>query len=290
MVVGEFEVLVPSQSWVGLLRSRTQLLKLALGISLMSAAIAGLTLKTPQGLASTASFKPTLVSQAVAKVHPNLSNPAPSATAPAPAAAPTPPPAVPTAHVVAVPNCTPDTSYSIPAQLNVAASPTGLTQSIDPPAYYRVYGNSSAQVHAQLQQCAPGDEFSGVTGYSLAWQYDTTDNGSDTCTISNVKVGLHINMALPQWQPSSGAAAGLATEWQKFITGLTTHENGHVAIDQQYGTQLLNDLQAYPATDCGSVAAGIQAKASADITSLNAANDAYDARTNHGATQGAILP
>jgi hypothetical protein len=34
----------------------------------------------------------------------------------------------------------------------------------------------------------------------------------------------------------------------------------------------------------------MQAKINADVVALNAANDAYDVRTKHGATQGAILP
>ena len=96
-------------------------------------------------------------------------------------------------------------------------------------------------------------------------------------------------MILPAWQPGGSAAAGLAGNWQNLIASLTVHENGHVAIDQQYANQLLNDLQSLPATACESLAASVATKAAADIAVLNTANAAYDAATNHGATQGAVL-
>ena len=223
--------------------------------------------------------------------------PTPAPTLPAPASTPA-PVATPSVQVAATQNCVPDTAYSLPSPLNLASSANGLTQVVDPAVYYQIYGNSSAQIHSQVQRCAPGPsatssagaDFAAETSYNLVWQYSSTDNGTGLCNISNAKVGLHINMVLPQWQPTASATAGLAGSWQGFASGLLVHENGHVAIDEQYAGQLLNDLQDYPPAPCASIGAAIQAKLNADVAALNAANDAYDARTGHGVTQGAILP
>jgi predicted secreted Zn-dependent protease len=259
-----------------------------LGLSAIAALVSllGLLSYSQQVLSNASLFNTSLVAQA-AQAHPSLSTSPPST------------PSVPASTAAAaVQSCTPDSAYGTPSQLDLTADPDGLTQIIDDHSYYQVYGNTAAQIHGQVKQCAPnggseaggGDEFAAETGYRLTWQYDTTASDAGTCTVSNVKIGLHLNMVLPEWRPTAAAGNGLVTAWQKYVSSLATHENGHVAIDQQYAGQLLSDLQAYPATDCGSMAASIQAKINADTAALDAANDAYDARTNHGATQGAILP
>jgi predicted secreted Zn-dependent protease len=190
--------------------------------------------------------------------------------------------------------CTP-AAYSLPSAIDLTNQATGLTQTIDATAYYRIYGNTAAQIKTQLSQCPPiaasadGASFAAETGSKLNWQYSSTSDTSGMCRISNVKVGLHLNMILPAWQPTGDAATGLAANWQNLISSLTTHETGHVAMYQQYANQLLHDLQALPATNCTSIAASVDAVSAANIAALNTANAAYDTATNHGVTQGAVL-
>ena len=196
---------------------------------------------------------------------------------------------------IVVPSCNP-AAYSLPSRIDLTNQANGLTQVSDPTSYYRIYGNNSDQIESQVRQCAPttngsdGAEFAAETSYSLNAQYNWAEDSSGYCRVTGAKVGLHINMILPQWQPNADSEAGLAVSWQTYINNLTTHENGHVAIDKQYAAQLLNDLQAFPAGDCASIADSLKTKVNADIAALDAANDAYDAATNHGATQGAIVP
>ena len=185
--------------------------------------------------------------------------------------------------------------FAAPSQINLANQSSGLTEVKDAPSYYQIYGDTAAQVRAQQQQCAPnfnpeGARFAGATDYNLSWQYSTTQDNTGLCQLSNVKIGLHVNMILPLWQPTNSAASGLASAWQKFIANLANHENGHIAIDQQYASQLLGDLQSSPASDCASILGSVQSKVDADVVAISAANDAYDASTNYGATQGVILP
>ncbi len=193
-------------------------------------------------------------------------------------------------------NCIPNTTSTKTSSVSLASLASGLTQQIDAPTYYQVYGNTSAQIRAQLQQCGPkinssgSTEYAAATNHNLAWQYNTIPSSSGVCATSNVKVGLHINTILPQWQPTSSASSGLASAWQKMISGLVIHENGHVAIIQQYSNQLLRDIQTFTASNCGALTATIQPKIDADVASLNRANTTYDSNTNFGATQGAVLP
>jgi predicted secreted Zn-dependent protease len=214
----------------------------------------------------------------------------------APAVTPTPKPpasAVASNTVTAPQECIP-AAYGLPTRINLLGQPSGLTQVVDATTHYQVFGYTSAQIKTQLRQCAPtinatdNASFAAETGSSLVWQYDTS-NTLGVCTISNVKVGLHLNMILPQWQPTESAESGLAGSWQSLMSGLTTHENGHVAIYQQYAQQLLSDLQSLPATDCAALVANVATKSATDVAALNAANQVYDEHTNHGVNQGAVL-
>jgi len=193
-----------------------------------------------------------------------------------------------------VPSCAPDTSYSLPGNLALGDAPAGLSVQVDPIHYYKIYGLDSSEVRQQIINCAPnlggGADYTGYTTYSLSWRYDYLVSGAGQCAIGNAKVGLHISEVLPAWQSAAQAPASYGTAWQRFITSLDTHEQGHVAFDKQYAAQALADLQNLPAAPCDQISAMADAAVKADLAALNQANDNYDAVTNHGATQGAILP
>jgi predicted secreted Zn-dependent protease len=183
--------------------------------------------------------------------------------------------------------------FTAAAPLALSVRPAGLNQIIEPTTYYRVYGNTAAQIKTQLQQCPALSRttgtFGAATGSNVTWQYAWTINSAGTCTISAVKVGLHINMILPAWESTNTAASGLAADWQRMITNLAGHENGHVAVYQQYAVQLLQDLQSLPAADCAAAGTQAEAKAAAVIAAMNSANAAYDVHTHHGVAQGVVL-
>ena len=193
------------------------------------------------------------------------------------------------------PGCTRDTSYQLPSAIVLRGAPAGLSTQYDQPSHYQIHGNDVDELSAQMAACAPSlsaglpAEFASETSYNLTWQYGYVAVDGQHCAVTNPKVGLHINMVLPDWQQSSAAANGFAPSWQSFITSLVTHENGHVALDKQYAATLLSDVQNQPPMDCSSIVSTVQAIAEHDVTLLNQANDNYDALTDHGATQGALL-
>jgi|GEM_PF-1657895 len=241
-------------------------------------------------LSTTASLIPSSRVNALAQLDPAASlvpSVAPSDSSNAPV--------TPSAQVAAPQDCT-TPAYSSPAPINLSSQANGLTHTIDATTYYKVYGNTAKQIKTQLFQCAPPHDssieagnFAAETGGNLSWHYDTTISPDGLCTIGNVKVGLHINMILPSWQPTGSATAGLASNWQNMIDRLTVHENEHVALYQQYANQLLSDLRSIPATSCPAFADTVAATAAGDVASLNTAQANYDAATNHGIKQGAVL-
>lgn len=190
----------------------------------------------------------------------------------------------------ATPDCTP-LSFGTPSQLNLADLPTGLTRVVEPNATYRVYGHAVDAIARQIARCAPGDgvaAYAGNTSYQLNWQYAYRNIGG-ACRINDVRVGLHVQTALPRWQASRGDASGLAGSWQQFAANLQMHESGHVALDKQYAAKLLADLQKLPPTSCAALGAAVDRTAATDSAALQRANAAYDAATQHGRNQGAVL-
>lgn len=190
--------------------------------------------------------------------------------------------------------CTPLT-VSNPNSLDLSATAPGLHVQYDTPVYYQIYGNTASQLRTQIAHCAPGAtssseaEYTGDTSYNLSWQYTTLVSGNG-CTITNVQVGLHIATTLPLWQPTIQAATGLGSRWQQFMGALATHEHGHAQLDANYAGAILQRLNSLGNMDCSTVTNAVQSAVDSGVRTLNNANDAYDQQTNHGATQGAVLP
>jgi predicted secreted Zn-dependent protease len=239
-------------------------------------------------LQSTASATPvTTKNSPVAKADPSVTETTkPTAVTPSVATS--------SATTIKPADCLPAVASAQPTAINLSGAVNGLTQLIEAPRYYQIFGDTPVQIHDQLRSCAPhtsdGEAFAGETDYTLTWQYKTTATGNGLCTLDDIKIGLHVTMDLPSWAPTSQAMESLSTKWGVFISSLIHHENGHAALDAQYAAQLLSELQNHPATDCAALSIAVQAKASNVLANLNAANSTYDAHTNHGATQGAILP
>lgn len=193
-----------------------------------------------------------------------------------------------------IPACTPLATPN-PGGIDLSTTAPGLHVRYDPSVYYQIYGNTANQLRTQIAHCAPGAtssseaEYTGDTSYNLDWQYTTlvSNNG---CTITNVQIGLHIVTTLPAWSPTAQAAAGLPNRWQAFANALAAHEHGHAQLDANYAGALLQRLNSLGNIDCSNITGTVQSVVDSGVHALNSANDAYDQQTNHGATQGAILP
>lgn len=220
-----------------------------------------------------------------------------SAASSSPSATPT-PSAHAVAHTSSTPTPTPSAcskaTYDAASASNTAAATQGLQQTVDPSQYYTVYGYTADQVRAEMNQCSPSvagsGDFNAFTSWWLNFKFVlSTPDTNNFCTVQSAGVVVHVTSSYPQWSTSAYAAAGLSTEWQTFISNLTTHENGHRDLATQYASQLYNGLLSYPSTDCSTASQSVTSYGNSQITALNQAETNYDSQTNHGATQGATL-
>jgi|JI10StandDraft_1071094.scaffolds.fasta_scaffold00543_48 predicted secreted Zn-dependent protease len=186
-------------------------------------------------------------------------------------------------------SCT-GTPYVLPAALPAQTLKSGLTSVIDNPNYYEVHGLTIRDLRVAIEACplreSAGD-YHAVTAYNLTWAYDVSAQGN-LCTLSNVRVGLHVNQHLPHFIPGVTTPRSTASEWSAYFSALEAHEQGHIDLDSQYAERLLAAFRTVSG-DCTTIDEQAATVARSVTTMLNTANELYDARTNHGATQGALL-
>lgn len=211
---------------------------------------------------------------------------------PTPEVQPTAAPVVAQSQVVAPPTpaCQANTSYrSNPPAVILGNYGEGLTILREAPSYYQVFGGTAAEVRAQIHRCGPTGEFAGQSGYAINWSYALRADETGLCRVAGIKVGVRTSVILPYRAADGSVNAGFDTSWQVFVNGLTSHEYGHVALAEQYGSRLLSSLQNYPAGDCYTMSPGVEVTANGIAAQLNSAQGQYDAATTHGVSQGAIF-
>ncbi|MBF6606471.1 MAG: DUF4157 domain-containing protein [Chloroflexi bacterium] len=104
-----------------------------------------------------------------------------------------------------------------------------------------------------------------------------TDTIDDTVTAARVVVTEDVE--LPSWADRGGANAAQQAEWDRFSAALSTHEDGHVAIDRRAWAAAHTKLVGKSKTAADTAYTAIS-------TSADQANDAYDVANGRGLKQG----
>jgi len=194
-----------------------------------------------------------------------------------------------------VSTCSPDKGFQ-PAGQITGNGQTGLVQQFDQPYTHQMYGSTASQLADSSRQChlvISGDNepyINAYTSYWIGWHYDYQSDMDGKCSVSNPTVLLHIKQALPAWANYTSGSNQLKTQWQAYMTAVTSHENGHVKLIQQSSAQLLQAMQNLPSTDCSQLETSVNQLGQNYLAQLAQANSSYDQQTEHGTTQGAIVP
>jgi predicted secreted Zn-dependent protease len=151
--------------------------------------------------------------------------------------------------------------------------------------YYAVGGTTAAQIRASLNARAPAspDGFEGdaFTLWNFRWSWP--GDGSGSCDLAKATVTLRIVVSFPRWTHPAGAPAALASDWERYTRALVRHEQGHVDYAVARDPFVLRAIRR---ATCSTA----DAAARAQLNLIRAHDVAYDARTRHGATQGAHFP
>jgi predicted secreted Zn-dependent protease len=181
--------------------------------------------------------------------------------------------------------------------LALSLGATAATAAVDTREQYTpyvVHGRSLQALQSDLAQRGPRDpatgvRYSGRTDYDVKWTYRYRTSGTG-CAIDELNVRMVITFILPRWVDEYTASPAMRTTWTRYISNLTTHEQGHAALYRQTGPAVEAAIRALPAAPtCDAMGQRANAAANQVLRTTDATSARYDQTTQHGATQGAWL-
>lgn len=158
--------------------------------------------------------------------------------------------------------------------------------------HYTVTAVESRALSEQMEALGPDDpKWDGRSfGYTLGEvgvSINYVETGGGECKLTDTAVRLDVKITLPDWQPSAEPSRRLEVQWQAFYAALTGHELQHRENLITGARNVRSTLVNLPAMPCGEVEARVNAATAPIVDAMNEANRAYDARTEHGRTEGA---
>lgn len=180
------------------------------------------------------------------------------------------------------------------AQSSITHPQPGLTVSTRA-VYYRITGRTAADLRAQMNRRGPldyssGERYDAYANWTFSWRYhDRVRTGK--CRITSAEVLVELKYTYPRWLRPRNASTTLVGSWNRYLKALRTHERGHGTIAAGVGRTLLARIRALaPRRSCRKLEAAADLLGAGAIEWANRVEASYDARTNHGATQGARFP
>jgi len=155
---------------------------------------------------------------------------------------------------------------------------------IDLVKYYDISGSTLAELRRELDAKGPKDGGRGVDAYTRWYfRWEWPGYGKLECDLSAAVVHAEVEVTFPRWQEDPSAPLELRERWQRYIDALAQHENGHVELAVRHRETVLQAIQS-------STCENADESARRAVQSLNAANAAYDRKTQHGRKDGAKFP
>ncbi len=157
---------------------------------------------------------------------------------------------------------------------------------------YNVPGSSLAQVRANLVALnlggAQGD-FSAYTKWDLTWS-QRYSRGAGGCSLAGASIEVDSVITLPALEDESLLSPDDLAEWQRYLDALKAHELSHVDNEVDGANAMRDTLESLQTDgDCTALGSQIAALGEQQKQSIHQADDALDAKTEHGALTGATF-
>jgi predicted secreted Zn-dependent protease len=172
-----------------------------------------------------------------------------------------------------------------------AADPT-VSRTID---YYDVSGADAREVRASLNRSGPisstdNKRYDATARWWVSWKYQYKRTSSQ-CGIASVTTDVKVTITFPRLKTDASTPEALKMAFATYTEKLMLHEEGHV----QNGIDIAKRIEAAirvmpPEPTCEALGQAANKLGNALIKEANQADIDYDARTRHGATQGARFP
>jgi predicted secreted Zn-dependent protease len=159
---------------------------------------------------------------------------------------------------------------------------------------YDVQGASLPELRAGLRQSGirmkDGSTYDALTSWAVRWEYDY-ESSSAGCTVDDFRVYVDVTIRYPRWVSDDEAPAPLADAWDSYLHSLIRHEQGHRDLAVAAADAMTRSISKLPpAATCSELDRSVDALGRSFMKRLSLEQLAYDADTDHGAAQGAVLP
>ena len=150
---------------------------------------------------------------------------------------------------------------------------------------YAVSGSTEAEVRADINAKRRGN-YDATARWHIRWRYvyRTLDTG---CAFARVTTSLELTMVEPSLRSPDPV---LQKSFDDYIARLRIHEDGHADLARATARRVNATLLPMKAATCFELGRLANEAAHAIVAEGNSEQAAYDARTDHGATQGARWP
>jgi predicted secreted Zn-dependent protease len=172
-------------------------------------------------------------------------------------------------------------------QRYAAPAPNGALDFDVKVVHYEVFGSDFPSLMRSLRANGP-QGFHGLAQWKIGYQY-TTEQHQQNCSISSVRVRVSGAILMPRWVDASNASAELQRRWTEYYAALQKHEDGHIQHGRELAILVRQRLMGLGAVACDRLQALAQREYDRLYGNLKTRDREYDARTNHGVTQGALF-
>jgi predicted secreted Zn-dependent protease len=178
-----------------------------------------------------------------------------------------------------------ETGAKSSAKSYAAIGPTGALDLQVNVVHYDVRGLDYPSLVRSLRANGP-QGFHGLARWSVTFDNSMEPRGED-CAISAVRVRVTGEILMPRWVDAAAAPLDLQRRWSDHYAALQRHEDGHIQHGRELALLVKERLMGLGVMACDRLKALARDESQRLYENLKARDKEYDARTNHGATQGA---
>ena len=127
------------------------------------------------------------------------------------------------------------------------------------------------------------------TAWSTQWSYPSSRVTTSGCAAQNPQVALSVRFTMPRLVADSAVSTEDRLEWLRFMHSLWTHEEGHALRGVHAAAEIRDSLQRIHSGSCAMLSPILGEVARSVVEKYTLLQARYDARTQHGARQGAFI-
>jgi predicted secreted Zn-dependent protease len=160
--------------------------------------------------------------------------------------------------------------------------------------YFIVRGTTIEQLRVEANSRGPvgssGRRGEANTRSNIAWRFQIRQRAA-VCTVHDIEVDLTIRMILPKWEHPLDVDPDLLAHWNRYLTALRIHEDGHRNRAEGGAREVREALvDASGPGSCVDLKNRLDSKVKTQLAELGKRQADYDRETGNGKTQGVWLP